>query len=466
VGEGGGQATVSVTRTGGSGGSVSATYGTANGTATAPADYTATGGTLTWADGETATKTFTVPIIDDTLVEGDETVNLSLTSAHLGSQGTAVLTIVDNDVAPPPDTTGARVTSAAFSGTTTNSFNKVRVTFNEAMTANSFTAADVSVSGPAAAVVSQVVAVSATQFDVVFTGNVTTPGTYTVHIGPDVRDLAGNQMDQNQNGVNGENPADRFSVSTTLQYPPRQTFALTNLSVPIYDLSTSTVQITVPPTSVVNGLTISDLNVGITLDHTYMADLFITLTSPDGRTVTLFNRRGGSGDNMAGTVFNDEATTAISAGQAPFAGSFRPEQALSAFDGINPVGTWTLSVRDMARRDVGTIRAVSLHIATDPGDSMSGFSLGGAEQAGGTGSVGVGLAASFSAAATQLTAPQQGTQPTTPAGGFVVTLPAAPPTASSPSVAPVFGVSSGFQSVGSNWEGLTPRNAQPVFVVE
>src|SRR5262249_41044280 len=102
VNENGGTATITVTRTGGSSGSVSVNYATSNGTATAGSDYTATSGTLTLADGETS-KTFTIPILDDSLVENDETVNLTLSSptggASLGSQTTATLSIHSDDVA-------------------------------------------------------------------------------------------------------------------------------------------------------------------------------------------------------------------------------------------------------------------------------------------------------------------------------------------------------------------------------
>jgi glucose/arabinose dehydrogenase len=104
VNENGGFATITVTRTNGSSGSVSVNYATTNGTATAGSDYTTSSGTLTFANGETS-KTFTVAITNDTLIEGNETINLTLTNptggATLGSQNTSVLTIVDDDVAHP-----------------------------------------------------------------------------------------------------------------------------------------------------------------------------------------------------------------------------------------------------------------------------------------------------------------------------------------------------------------------------
>jgi hypothetical protein len=100
-------ATITVTRTGGSDGDISVGYNTSNGTATAGAtgDYDAAAGTLSWAAGDTASKTFTVQVHDDQLFEGDETVNLGLgnvllsgttpLAGALGTQATAVLTITD-----------------------------------------------------------------------------------------------------------------------------------------------------------------------------------------------------------------------------------------------------------------------------------------------------------------------------------------------------------------------------------
>lgn len=96
---------VTVTRTGGTEGPASATINLSNGTAVSPGDFNNTPITVNFADGETS-QVVTVPIVDDTLVEGEENLNLELVNpspgAVIGPQSTAVLTILDNDVPPPP----------------------------------------------------------------------------------------------------------------------------------------------------------------------------------------------------------------------------------------------------------------------------------------------------------------------------------------------------------------------------
>ena len=80
---------------------ITAGYATANGTAAAGADYTATSGTVTFTTGMT-TRTVNVPVLGDTLDEDDETFTLNLfnpVGAFL-TDGQAVGTIVDNDAAP------------------------------------------------------------------------------------------------------------------------------------------------------------------------------------------------------------------------------------------------------------------------------------------------------------------------------------------------------------------------------
>ncbi len=73
-------------------------YATADGTATAGEDYTATRGTLTFAAGETA-KTVSVPVLDDAHDEAMETLTLTLTNA-VGmriADGEATGTIVNTE---------------------------------------------------------------------------------------------------------------------------------------------------------------------------------------------------------------------------------------------------------------------------------------------------------------------------------------------------------------------------------
>jgi hypothetical protein len=74
-------------------------------------DYFATSGVLTFGAGMMS-RTFTVPILNDTLDEPSETVTLTLSSpgggATLGTPSTARLTIVDNDPAGPVAPQGER----------------------------------------------------------------------------------------------------------------------------------------------------------------------------------------------------------------------------------------------------------------------------------------------------------------------------------------------------------------------
>ncbi|GAA2693097.1 S8 family serine peptidase [Actinoplanes palleronii] len=101
------------------------------------------------------------------------------------------------------------------------------------------------------------------------------------------------------------------------------------------------------------------------LDHTFVGDLTGTLTAPDGRTATLFARRGGGGNNLCQVVFDDAAATpfaTVTSSNAPFTGSWKPAGALSSLRVSPADGTWKFTVTDAANADVGSIRAFSLHL--------------------------------------------------------------------------------------------------------
>ncbi len=109
---------------------VSVNYSTGGGTAVPGARYVPVSGTLVFAQGQTA-QSFTIPIIDEPGLQGDQTVGLFLSSptggATLGSPASATLTIHDDLL----DRTGPTVVSIRFRTVADGVIKKLVVTFNK-----------------------------------------------------------------------------------------------------------------------------------------------------------------------------------------------------------------------------------------------------------------------------------------------------------------------------------------------
>lgn len=113
---------------------VSLRYATFDGTATAPLDYAATSGTLTFAPGE-ITKTVTVPVVRDQIADPGETFTLLLSDAFGATilKSTGVATILESDRLPQPVVLIDDISVAeGNSGTTDATFN-VRLSFASAL---------------------------------------------------------------------------------------------------------------------------------------------------------------------------------------------------------------------------------------------------------------------------------------------------------------------------------------------
>ena len=122
-------------------------------------------------------------------------------------------------------------------------------------------------------------------------------------------------------------------------------------------------------------VTILDVNVTINIDHSWDADLDITLTSPAGTVVELTSDNGGNGDNYTDTTFDQEGTDGpITGGSAPFTGSFVPEGDLSTIYGENAQGDWTLTIVDDANQDGGTFNSFDLYLCVQGSLSVDEFS--------------------------------------------------------------------------------------------
>lgn len=118
--------------------------------------------------------------------------------------------------------------------------------------------------------------------------------------------------------------------------------------------------------NVAGGGTLTDLNVLIKANHTWVGDLIfklknvgtgeeIALIDRPGRTTTGF---GCSGNNIDAAM-DDEGTraaeTTCDAAPPTLNGSLIPNEALTMYDGDNLNGDWTLTVSDNAGGDTGTL---------------------------------------------------------------------------------------------------------------
>ena len=104
IDEDAGNLTLTVNRSEGSDGIVSVKYTVAGVTASPGSDYTDTSDTLVFQDGDAA-KNIVVPILDDTIFEGNETFTVTLSDptggATVGTTNQTVVTIVEDEVFTP-----------------------------------------------------------------------------------------------------------------------------------------------------------------------------------------------------------------------------------------------------------------------------------------------------------------------------------------------------------------------------
>uniref|UniRef100_UPI00404A043A reprolysin-like metallopeptidase n=1 Tax=Gelidibacter sp. TaxID=2018083 RepID=UPI00404A043A len=122
-------------------------------------------------------------------------------------------------------------------------------------------------------------------------------------------------------------------------------------------------------TSIINiepDFPITDVNVKINIPHTWVNDLDITLTSPQGTVILLTSDNGANGaQNYTNTVFDQQATLPITGASAPFTGSFIPEGNLSSLNGQMSGGNWTLTVVDDTDQDGGTINEFTIDLCVE-----------------------------------------------------------------------------------------------------
>lgn len=102
AGESAGTVALALERTGGTDGAVSVRVVSAGGTATPGADYQPLDATLSWADGQGGVRTVLLTLLDDLLIEGNETIELRIEGAAggvgIGQPATRSFVIGDDDL--------------------------------------------------------------------------------------------------------------------------------------------------------------------------------------------------------------------------------------------------------------------------------------------------------------------------------------------------------------------------------
>ncbi len=240
-------ATFTVTLSAASGKTVTVDYATADGTATSPADYTPTSGTLTFTPGQTS-KTIDVPIVGDLLNEASETYTLTLSNPVNATVPTATRTgtITDND--PLPSIVINDVSVAEGNVGTTNA------TFTLTLSAPSGRAVTVRATS-ANGTATQPADYTSTNLIVTFPAGTTTQ-TFSVPVVGDVLDEADDTFFVNLTAPTNSTIADNQGIGTILDDDPLPAISINDAALIEGNVGTTNLTFTVT-LSPVSGRTVT-----------------------------------------------------------------------------------------------------------------------------------------------------------------------------------------------------------------
>ncbi|MGO4818376.1 zinc-dependent metalloprotease [Flavobacterium sp. W22_SRS_FP1] len=123
-------------------------------------------------------------------------------------------------------------------------------------------------------------------------------------------------------------------------------------------LAYTTSTIFVPTTTA----SMSHVNFNVSFTHAYLADVEMEIISPQGTTVKLFDKSCGDNNSTLNLIYDDSGVD-LACGITTLQ-TVTPFQALAAFNGENPSGTWVFRIRDAYPNDTGTLNSASLTLCT------------------------------------------------------------------------------------------------------
>ncbi|MBL4669186.1 MAG: T9SS type A sorting domain-containing protein [Flavobacteriales bacterium] len=150
-----------------------------------------------------------------------------------------------------------------------------------------------------------------------------------------------------------------FSTSFDFTTSNCNNYVSTDVSVNISSSGTPTITSTINITT--SGI-INDLDVtNLTGTHSWINDLIVTLTSPQGTSVILWDQICFN-ENDFNVNFDDGATPGALPCPPIGGGTYQPQGSLANYNGEDVLGIWTLTIDDMANQDGGSLDSWELDI--------------------------------------------------------------------------------------------------------
>lgn len=118
------------------------------------------------------------------------------------------------------------------------------------------------------------------------------------------------------------------------------------------------------PLTISGGYTIGDINVNVSMTHTYIQDMTITLQGPasiGSPTIVLLQEACGDNDDMSCT-FNDDGVAPVCSGTPALTGQVAPVDNLSNLNSLPADGEWVLNINDPWNGDGGTVSLFSIDL--------------------------------------------------------------------------------------------------------
>jgi subtilisin-like proprotein convertase family protein len=107
---------------------------------------------------------------------------------------------------------------------------------------------------------------------------------------------------------------------------------------------------------------VSNVNVAVDFEHTYLSDVQLEIVNPQGNTVRLFEKVCGDTNGNLILNFDDVGGSILCRKQS--LQTVNPYEPLIIFNETNPTGTWVFRARDRITGDIGKVNSASVTICT------------------------------------------------------------------------------------------------------